>query len=142
MVATDSVVPRASIYDHQALVDVLAGLMASCRPSVIHTMDPDPDYQVYDAAYPQNNDQPHFSDHRDHAPTALFTWKAISQWVADSMREGGHTPGFVRSARHPGCPLAGDRPRQRTFVMRACRSAFGMSRFVVGLEPGLRRWAL
>ncbi|MEU6392360.1 PIG-L family deacetylase [Streptomyces sp. NPDC046939] len=96
--ATDSPVPHTYTYDHQALVDVLAWLMARLRPTVIHTMDPDPDYQVHDAAQPKGSDQPHFSDHRDHTPTALFTWKAIAQWVADSDRREGPTPRFTTTS--------------------------------------------
>lgn len=96
--ATDSPVSRVHTYDHQALVDVLAWLMDRLRPTVIHTMDPDPDYQVHDAAQPKGSDQPHFSDHRDHTPTALFTWKAIAQWVADSDRGGAPTPRFTTAS--------------------------------------------
>ncbi|MFJ9179197.1 PIG-L family deacetylase [Streptomyces sp. NPDC102360] len=92
--ATGSPLTREYAYDHQTLVDVLAGLMDHFRPTVIHTMDPDPDYQVHNATYLKANDQPHFSDHRDHTPTALFTWKAISQWVADADRRDGHAPRF------------------------------------------------
>ncbi|WP_052865372.1 PIG-L family deacetylase [Streptomyces niger] len=98
VVATGSLVSQVHIYDHQVLVDVLAWLMGHFRPTVIHTMDPDPDYQVHDAAHPKGNDQRHFSDHRDHTPTALFTWKAISQWVADSVRRGGRSPSFTTMA--------------------------------------------
>ncbi|MGH4028757.1 PIG-L family deacetylase [Actinomycetota bacterium Odt1-20B] len=96
--ATDSTVSQTYAYDHQTLVDVLAWLMARFRPTVVHTMDPDPDYQVHDARQPKGSDQPHFSDHRDHTPTALFTWKALSQWVADAERRDGHTPRFTTMA--------------------------------------------
>lgn len=96
--ATDSLVSLTYTYEHQTLVDVLAGLMDRFRPTVIHTLDPDPDYQVHDAALPRGNDQRHFSDHRDHTPTALFTWKAMSQWVADADRRDGHAPRFTTTA--------------------------------------------
>ncbi|MGW2224264.1 PIG-L family deacetylase [Streptomyces formicae] len=96
--ATDSPDSLAYAYDHPTLVDVLAGLMAAFRPTVVHTMDPDPDYQVHDARHPRGNDQPHFSDHRDHTPTALFTWKALSQWVAESERRHRPAPRFTTVA--------------------------------------------
>ncbi|MGD6740584.1 PIG-L family deacetylase [Streptomyces sp. BH106] len=96
--ATDSLVWRTYAYGHQTLVDVLAWLMDHFRPTIVHTMDPDPDYQVHDARHPKGSDQPHFSDHRDHTPTALFTWKAMSQWVADSDRRDGHAPRFTTMA--------------------------------------------
>ncbi|QEU90952.1 PIG-L family deacetylase [Streptomyces kanamyceticus] len=96
--ATDSPDSLAYTYDHRTLVDVLAGLMAAFRPTVVHTMDPDPDYQAHDARHPRGNDQPRFSDHRDHTPTALFTWKALSQWVAECDRRDGHAPRFTTMA--------------------------------------------
>ncbi|MFZ3573186.1 PIG-L family deacetylase [Streptomyces sp. BH097] len=96
--ATDSLVSRPCTYQHQTLVDVLARLMDHYRPTVIHTLDPDPDFQMHDAAHPKGNDQAHFSDHRDHTPTALFTWKAMSQWVADTDRRDGHAPRFTTTA--------------------------------------------
>ena len=34
----------------------------------------------------KDNDQPGCSDHRDHTAIALFTWKAIAQWAAESTR--------------------------------------------------------
>jgi hypothetical protein len=98
LVATGSPLRRTFTYRHGTLVDVLAGLMDHYRPTVIHTMDPDPDHQVHDAAHPQDNDQPGFSDHRDHTPTALFTWKAITQWVTSATVRDGTQPGFVTTA--------------------------------------------
>ncbi|MFH8366254.1 PIG-L family deacetylase [Streptomyces sp. NPDC018031] len=85
-------------YRHETLVDVLAALMDRFRPTVIHTLDPDPDFQVHDAAHPRDNDQPDCSDHRDHTPVALFTWKAISQWVADATGRDGRAPRFTTTA--------------------------------------------
>ncbi|WP_431042776.1 PIG-L family deacetylase [Streptomyces sp. P1-3] len=98
LVATGSPLQETVTYDHATLVDVLAGIMDRVRPTVIHTLDPDPDFQVHDAAHPRDNDQPGCSDHRDHTPVALFTWKAISQWVADASRRDGRAPRFVTTA--------------------------------------------
>ncbi|MEV6670137.1 PIG-L family deacetylase [Streptomyces sp. NPDC051162] len=98
MVATGSPCTTVSKYTHGTLVDTLAGIMDRFKPSVIHTMDPDPDYQVHDATHPKDNDYGACSDHRDHTPTALFTWKAMSQWVADATKRDGHTPRFVTTA--------------------------------------------
>ncbi|TVL93628.1 PIG-L family deacetylase [Streptomyces sp. SAJ15] len=98
LVATGSPLQDSDTYDHEALVDVLAGLMDRFRPTVIHTLDPDPDFQIHDATHPRDNDQPGCSDHRDHTPVALFTWKAISQWVADASRRDGRAPRFVTTA--------------------------------------------
>lgn len=98
LVADGSPVREVYEYRHETLVDVLAGLMDRYRPTVIHTLDPDPDYQVHDAAHPRDNDQPGCSDHRDHTPVALFTWKAMSQWVADASRRDGRAPRFTTTA--------------------------------------------
>ncbi|MBL1102299.1 PIG-L family deacetylase [Streptomyces sp. 205] len=96
--ATGSPVAHPSSYVHQTLVDVLAEIMHRYRPTLIHTLDPDPDFQVHDALHPRDNDQPGCSDHRDHTPVALFTWKAITQWVADSTRRDKQAPRFATTA--------------------------------------------
>ncbi|MCP9210067.1 PIG-L family deacetylase [Streptomyces sp. NEAU-Y11] len=98
LLATGSPVAHSSSYVHQTLVDVLAEIMHRYRPTLIHTLDPDPDFQVHDALNPRDNDQPGCSDHRDHTPVALFTWKAITQWVADATRRDRHAPRFVTTA--------------------------------------------
>ncbi|MYU10848.1 PIG-L family deacetylase, partial [Streptomyces sp. SID8361] len=96
--ATGSPVAHPSSYGHQTLVDVLAEIMDRYRPTLIHTLDPDPDFQVHDALHPRDNDQPGCSDHRDHTPVALFTWKAIAQWVAASTQRDQHAPRFTATA--------------------------------------------
>ncbi|MCC3766239.1 PIG-L family deacetylase [Streptomyces sp. UNOC14_S4] len=98
MVAKDSPCTTVCAYTHGTLVDTLAGIMDRFRPTVVHTMDPDPDYQVHDATHPKDNDYGACSDHRDHTPTALFTWKAMSQWVADATQRDGHPPRFVTTS--------------------------------------------
>ncbi|WP_229845007.1 PIG-L family deacetylase [Streptomyces cinnamoneus] len=98
MVSAGSPCTSVSTYRHNTLVDVLAAIMTKFRPTVVHTMDPDPDYQVHDATHPKDNDYGACSDHRDHTPTALFTWKALDQWVADATRREGHPPRFAVNA--------------------------------------------
>ncbi|MFF6960240.1 PIG-L family deacetylase [Streptomyces sp. NPDC008317] len=86
-------------YTHQKLVDVLAGLMERFRPTEIRTLDPDPDIQVHDKRHPAASEQPGFSDHRDHTATALFTWKAMAQWVSESANGPGRAvPAFSTTA--------------------------------------------
>ena len=82
------------LYTHQKLVDVLAALMDRFRPTTIRTLDPDPDIQVYAPGHSSNSEQPGYSDHRDHTATALFTWKAMAQWVATATRRDGEVPSF------------------------------------------------
>ncbi|MEU5028307.1 PIG-L family deacetylase [Streptomyces milbemycinicus] len=95
LIAADSPVRTPSTYRHQTLVDVLAGIMDRYRPTVIHTLDPDPDFQVHDATHPRDNDQPGCSDHRDHTPVALFAWKAIAQWADDAAGREKRAPRFT-----------------------------------------------
>lgn len=86
-------------YTHQKLVDVLAGLMERFRPTEIRTLDPDPDIQVHDRRHRAGSEQPGFSDHRDHTATALFTWKAMAQWVSESANgRAGVVPAFTTTA--------------------------------------------
>ncbi|MFF6845724.1 PIG-L family deacetylase [Streptomyces antimycoticus] len=96
--AAGSPVPHPSSYGHRTLVDVLAEIMDRYRPTLIHTLDPDPDFQVHDVLHPKDNDQPGCSDHRDHTPVALFTWKAIAQWVAASAQRDKHAPRVTTTA--------------------------------------------
>ncbi|KAB7837582.1 PIG-L family deacetylase [Streptomyces mobaraensis] len=98
LVAKGSPCTEVSTYRHSTLVDALATIMDRFRPTVVHTMDPDPDYQVHDATHPKDNDYGACSDHRDHTPTALFTWKALSQWSADTTRREKHPPRFVTTS--------------------------------------------
>ncbi|MEU5105343.1 PIG-L family deacetylase [Streptomyces sp. NPDC021354] len=99
LVATGSPVRTPSTYGHQTLVDVLVGIMDRYRPTVIHTLDPDPDFQVHDATHPRDNDQPGCSDHRDHTPVALFAWKAIAQWAdGGGPGRGRRAPRFTTTS--------------------------------------------
>ncbi|GAA4905143.1 PIG-L family deacetylase [Streptomyces coeruleoprunus] len=99
VVATDSPVRKASDYDYDGLVDVLVGLMERYRPTVIHTLDPDPDIQHSDEATRKaDSEQPGYSDHGDHTAVACFSWAAMIRWVAEATADGGAIPGFVATS--------------------------------------------
>ncbi|MDT9681727.1 PIG-L family deacetylase [Streptomyces sp. TRM76323] len=99
VVATDSPVRRASDYDYDGLVDVLVGLMERYRPTVVHTLDPDPDIQHSDeATRRKDSEQPGYSDHGDHTAVASFSWAAMVRWVAEATADGGAIPGFVTTS--------------------------------------------
>ncbi|CAL9507589.1 hypothetical protein SUDANB38_03596 [Streptomyces sp. enrichment culture] len=99
VIATDSPVRRASDYDYDGLVDVLVGLMDRYRPTVIHTLDPDPDIQHSDeATRKKDSEQPGYSDHGDHTAVACFSWAAMVRWVAEATADGGSIPGFVTTS--------------------------------------------
>ncbi|GGP91488.1 hypothetical protein GCM10010249_06890 [Streptomyces roseolilacinus] len=99
VVATDSPVRRASDYDYDGLIDVLVGLMERYRPTVVHTLDPDPDIQHSDeATRRKDSEQPGYSDHGDHTAVASFSWAAMVRWVAEATADGGAIPGFVTTS--------------------------------------------
>jgi LmbE family N-acetylglucosaminyl deacetylase len=98
-IADDSPVRRIDSYDYDELTDVLVGLMERYRPTVIHTLDPDPDIQFSDeATRKRDSEQPRFSDHADHTAVASFSWAAMVRWVAESTRDGGGIPAFVATS--------------------------------------------
>ncbi|MDN3294789.1 PIG-L family deacetylase [Streptomyces ficellus] len=99
VVADDSPVRKADTYDYDSLLDVLVGLMEQYRPTVIHTLDPDPDIQHSDeATRKRDSEQRGYSDHADHTAVACFSWAAMVRWVADATRDGGSIPAFVATS--------------------------------------------
>ncbi|MEU1619142.1 PIG-L family deacetylase [Streptomyces sp. NPDC005722] len=85
-------------YTHELLVDVLAGLLRRHRPTVVHTLDPDPDLEANGATWRRDIEQLGYSDHWDHTATALFTWKAIARYADTVAREEGVAPAFLTTA--------------------------------------------
>nr|WP_313904655.1 PIG-L family deacetylase [Streptomyces sp. SLBN-118] len=99
VVAADSPLRKAVSYDYDTLVDVLAGLMEQYRPTVIQTLDPDPDIQHSDeATRKKDSEQRGYSDHADHTAVASFSWAAMVRWVARAAKDEGHVPAFVATA--------------------------------------------
>ncbi len=99
VVADGSPLRRAGSYTYDGLVGVLTGLMESYRPTVVHTLDPDPDIQhSTEAVRRKDSEQPGYSDHADHTAAACFAWAAMIRWVARATADGGRIPGFVTVA--------------------------------------------
>ncbi len=99
VVADGSPLQKAGSYDYEGLIDVLAGLMDRYRPTVVQTLDPDPDIQHSDETTRRHDsEQPGYSDHADHTAVASFTWAAMIRWVAEATEGGGAVPGFVTTA--------------------------------------------
>lgn len=94
----DGPVRGTHTFDRQTLIDTLAFLFATFRPTLIRTMDPDPDIQIHNASNPRGSDQGGYSDHRDHTATALFTWRAMAQWTEGAAAGGGPVPTFLTEA--------------------------------------------
>ncbi|MFF8375046.1 PIG-L family deacetylase [Streptomyces sp. NPDC015661] len=94
-----SPVTRADTYDYDRLIDVLVGLLRRYRPTVVHTLDPDPDIQLSEEAVrKRDSEQPGYSDHGDHTAVASFTWAALCRWVTDAVRDGEPIPAFTTTA--------------------------------------------
>lgn len=79
-VATGSPLREVQDYTREELIETLVRLYEHFRPSLVRTLDPDPDRQVHDAAHRRDADQPGFSDHADHTAAALFAWAALARW--------------------------------------------------------------
>ncbi|MFF0556134.1 PIG-L family deacetylase [Streptomyces sp. NPDC004266] len=94
-----SPVTRVDTYDYDQLVDALVALLRRHRPTVVHTLDPDPDIQHSDEATRQrDSEQPGYADHGDHTAVASFTWAALCRWVTDAVRDGEPVPAFTTTA--------------------------------------------
>ncbi|MGW1276594.1 PIG-L family deacetylase [Streptomyces tsukubensis] len=99
VVPADSPLRRSSPYTYDGLIDVLVGLMEQYRPTVVQTLDPDPDIQHSDErTRKKDSEQPGYSDHGDHTATACFSWAAMIRWVRDATGDGGRVPGFVATS--------------------------------------------
>ncbi|MEU5215530.1 PIG-L family deacetylase [Streptomyces sp. NPDC020807] len=90
---------RSEPYDYDGLVGVLVGLLRRYRPTVVHTLDPDPDIGTGDEAERRrDSEQPGYEDHGDHTAVACFTWAALSRWVSEAVRDGAPVPAFATTA--------------------------------------------
>ncbi|MFI6980716.1 PIG-L family deacetylase [Embleya sp. NPDC050154] len=70
-------------YTRDGLIDSLADLMRAQTPTVVRTLDPEPDRQRHDGAHPVHADNGGVSDHQDHTAAAQFTWEALRRYNAD-----------------------------------------------------------
>lgn len=80
LVPTGSAVHHAHRYHRTELIDTLAHLFDTYRPTLVSTMDLDPDLQVHDQRHPRKTDHGDLSDHEDHTATAQFTWAALARY--------------------------------------------------------------
>lgn len=99
VVADDSPLRKAGSYTYESLIDVLVGLLEQYRPTLVHTLDPDPDLRdsgEYERL--RDSEQRGYSDHADHTPAGCFAWAALIRWVAAATGRGEPVPGFVVTA--------------------------------------------
>ncbi|MEV7903162.1 PIG-L family deacetylase [Streptomyces anulatus] len=99
VVADGSPLQKAGSYTYESLIDVLVGLLERYRPTLVHTLDPDPDLRD-SSAYERlrDSEQRGYSDHADHTPAGCFAWAALIRWVAAATGRGEPVPGFVVTA--------------------------------------------
>ncbi|MFD5077511.1 PIG-L family deacetylase [Streptomyces sp. NPDC058371] len=82
VVSDGSPLRTAQTYDYDGLLGVLVGLFERYRPTLVHTLDPDPDIQDSDRLTRiRDSEQPGYSDHADHTAVASFTWAALARWA-------------------------------------------------------------
>ncbi|ARF74609.1 PIG-L family deacetylase [Kitasatospora albolonga] len=99
VVADGSPLDRAGSYTYDGLIDVLVGLLERYRPTLVHTLDPDPDLQASsEAERRRDSEQRGYSDHADHTAAGSFAWAALIRWVARATAGGEGVPGFVVSS--------------------------------------------
>ncbi|MGW5527603.1 PIG-L family deacetylase [Streptomyces xanthochromogenes] len=78
VIAEGSPLTRAKAYTYDDMVDVLAGILDDYAPTLVQTLDPDPDIQhSAPADRSHDSEQPGYSDHADHTAAASFAWAAM-----------------------------------------------------------------
>ncbi|GAA2291149.1 PIG-L family deacetylase [Streptomyces kunmingensis] len=83
-------------YDYDSLIDVLVALFERYRPTLVQTLDPDPDIQVSDRITQlRDSEQIGYSDHADHTAVACFSWAALIRWAQEAK---GGPPAFLATA--------------------------------------------
>ncbi|MFE9116903.1 PIG-L family deacetylase [Streptomyces sp. NPDC007172] len=78
VIAEGSPLTRAKAYTYDDMVDVLAGILDDYAPTLVQTLDPDPDIQHSSPVNrSHDSEQPGYSDHADHTAAASFAWAAL-----------------------------------------------------------------
>ncbi|MFI0240955.1 PIG-L family deacetylase [Streptomyces sp. NPDC016845] len=96
LVPAGSPLRTVQTYDYDSLVDTLVALFERYRPTLVHTLDPDPDIQLSDRITAiRDSEQIGYSDHADHTAVASFTWAALIRWTE---RSKGGPPAFATTA--------------------------------------------
>lgn len=99
VVADNSPLDKAGSYTYDGLVDVLVGLLERYRPTLVHTLAPDPDLQSSTEAKRRgDSEQCGYSDHADHTAAGCFAWAAPIRRVARATAAGESVPGFTVSS--------------------------------------------
>ncbi|MFK8910425.1 PIG-L family deacetylase, partial [Streptomyces sp. YS-3] len=96
VIAEGSPLTAAAPYTYDGLVEVVAGLLDTYAPTLVQTLDPDPDIQhSTEKARQHDSEQPGYADHADHTAAASFAWAGMVRYVARATRRGRAVPGFA-----------------------------------------------
>ncbi|MET8470031.1 PIG-L family deacetylase [Streptomyces sp. NPDC006422] len=96
LVPVGSPLRAVQTYERESLIGVLVELFERYRPTLVHTLDPDPDIQHSDRITRiRDSEQPGYSDHADHTAVASFAWAALIRW-AERAKDG--PPAFAVAA--------------------------------------------
>ncbi|WCN83026.1 PIG-L family deacetylase [Micromonospora sp. LH3U1] len=95
MVPLGSPVSGTFGYSRESMIEALLHLLRDVEPTLLWTMDPDPDRQPHNKENPQHADTGEYSDHIFHTVTGLFTQEAARRWFA----EGGGRATTVEAFR-------------------------------------------
>ncbi|WP_446219234.1 PIG-L family deacetylase [Micromonospora sp. IBHARD004] len=82
MIPLGSPVSGQHSYTRESLIESLVLLLERFAPTLLWTMDPDPDPQVHNRANPRHADADGYSDHSFHTATGLFAHEAVTRWFA------------------------------------------------------------
>jgi len=77
MVATGSPVGGPYRHTRASLISALVGIYRRFEPTVLRTLDIDPDYLLHSATVRRHADYGNHADHGDHGASALFAWEAF-----------------------------------------------------------------
>ncbi|MBB2944963.1 LmbE family N-acetylglucosaminyl deacetylase [Actinoplanes lutulentus] len=81
-----SPVTASRAFSRASLIRSLADLLERYQPTLVRTMDPDPDRLVHNESNAQFSDFGYFSDQTDHTPAGLFAWAAVQEWCRKTQR--------------------------------------------------------
>ncbi|MFF1480401.1 PIG-L family deacetylase [Streptomyces sp. NPDC058301] len=96
VIAEGSPLTAAAPYTYDELVDAVAGLLDAYAPTLVQTLDPDPDIQhSTEKARQHDSEQPGYADHADHTAAASFAWAGMVRYVAQATRDKREVPGFA-----------------------------------------------
>jgi LmbE family N-acetylglucosaminyl deacetylase len=80
MVPAGSSVGGPYRYTRDSLIGTLADLYHEFAPTLIRTLDIDPDFLKHGGAVNQHADHGNHADHQDHTASALFAWEAMKAY--------------------------------------------------------------